>query len=330
MKKNEPFTLAITVLLGMLTSASYSAENPVKHRFFKAGWASGGPAIFDADFKPEWSLANAAELSDGWVLPDNGVVFSFSTRRNGNEPIGAKQQLFESGIVRLDGAKKEIWKYLAPDGHDNHSCQPLPDGGFLAGETAPNGMWMVEIDQHGKEQKRIKVGDSTRDAHHTFRQVRKTAEGTYLAAVMNENKSYEWDGSGKLLRTFPKGGFVAIRLPNGNTLVTAAHPAPTYGVVIEYDKNAKVVWEVTQTDIESMGVQVNMVCGLQRLPNGNTVLTSAVHGKPVGAGDAVKALEITPEKKLVWSIPGNIAKGNMGNIQILDVPGNVYNFEVLK
>lgn len=73
-----------------------------------------------------------------------------------------------------------------------------------------------------------------------------------------------------------------------------------------------------------------MVCGAQRLPNGNTVITSAIHGKPVGTGDRVKAFEVTPAKTLVWSIPGATAKGNMGNIQILDVPGDVYRFEVLK
>ncbi len=317
---NQRTFLAVsgTILAGLLVSAGSSSEAPVAHRFFKAGWASGGPAIYDARFKPEWSLENGAELSDGWVLPDNGVVFSYSIRRK------------EAGIIRLGPDKRQLWKYTAPDNHDNHSCQPLPGGGFLAGETATNGMWMVEIDRDGKEQKRVRVGDSTRDMNHTFRQVRKTAQGTYLAAVMNENKTYEWDATGALLRTFPKGAFVAIRLPNGNTLVTAAHPEAGHGAVIEYDKDAKVVWEVTQADIESMGIQVSMVCGAQRLPNGNTVITSANHGKPVGTGDMVKAFEVTPDKKLVWSIPGNTSKGNMGNIQILDVPGDVYKFEVLK
>ena len=42
------------------------------------------------------------------------------------------------------------------------------------------------------------------------------------------------------------------------------------------------------------------------------------------------AFEITREKKLVWSIPGNTSPANMGNIQLLDVPGDVYNFDVLK
>lgn len=317
MSNRTVFGWAGVVWAALAVSGAWAAE-PVKHRFFKCGWASGGPAIYGADFKAEWSLADGNELSDGWVLPDGGVVFSYSIRRK------------ESGIIRLGPDKQPLWKYTAPDGHDNHSCQPLPDGGFLAGETATNGMWMVEIDKDGKEQKRVKVGESTRDMNHTFRQVRKTAQGTYLAAIMNENKTCEWDADGKLVRTFPKGVFVAIRLPSGNTLVTAAHPAPDHGAVIEYDRDGKVVWEVTQADIEALGIQVSMVCGVQRLPNGNTVITSASHGKPVGTGDLVKAFEITPDKKLVWSIPSAVAKGNMGNIQILDVSGDATRFEVLK
>ena len=111
-----------------LARATGFATDQVTHRFFKCGWASGGPAIYDAAFKPEWSLDNGAELSDGWALPDNGVVFSYSIRRK------------EAGIVRLGPDKQPLWKYIAPDKHDNHSCQPLPGGGFLAGETATNGM----------------------------------------------------------------------------------------------------------------------------------------------------------------------------------------------
>jgi hypothetical protein len=311
----SPRFVGIAVLVASL---SLSAQEEVKHRFFKAGWASGGPAIFHDDFKEEWSLANKAELSDGWCLPDGGVVFSYSIRGK------------EAGMIRLGPDKKERWKYVAPDKHDNHSCQPLPGGGFLAGESAKDGMWMVEIDQDGKEVKRIKVGDSTKDMYHTFRQVRKTPQGTYLAAIMKENKTYEWDETGKLLRTFPRGAYVAVRLPNGNTLVTAAHATVDHGAVIEYDKDAKVVWELTKADIEQLGIKVSMVCGLHRLPNGNTVVTNVAHGTSIGTGDLVKAFEVTPEKKMVWSIPTTVAKGNMGNLQILDVKGDVYNFEVLR
>jgi hypothetical protein len=300
------------LLLACTAVVPLAAQEQVKHRFFRAGWASGGPAIYGPDFKVEWSLDNGAELTDGWVLPDGGIVFSYSQRGK------------EAGIIRLGPDRKEMWKYIAPDKHDNHACQPLPNGGFLAGETAKDGMWMVEVDKDGKEEKRIKVGNSTRDMHHTFRQVRKTAQGTYLAAVMNEDKTYEWDAQGTLLRTFPKGAFVAVRLPNGNTLVTS------HAFVIEFDKDAKVAWEMTKADIEALGIKVSMACGLHRLPNGNTVITNVKHGAPIGTGDMVKAYEVTPDKKLVWSIPSTVGKGNMGNLQILDIPGDVTRFEVLR
>lgn len=306
---------ACAILLLLLCGAA-QAEDAVKHRFLKAGWASGGPAIYDAAFHVQWSADSAAELSDGWLLGDGGLVLSYSLRGR------------EAGIIRLGPDKKELWKYTAPDRHDNHSCQPLPQGGFLAGETAKDGMWMVEIDGHGKELKRVKVGDSTRDMFHTFRQVRKTPQGTYLAAVMCENKTYEWDASGKLLRTFPKGTYVAIRLPNGHTLVTAGHVADDHGAVIEYDQDARVVWELTKADVARLGICLSMVCGAQRLPNGNTVVTNVNHGPPFGSGDMVKAFEVTPGKQMVWQIPSGVSRGNMGVLQILDVPGDVANFGV--
>ena len=253
--------------------------------------------VYDAAFHVQWSADNSAELSDAWLLGDGGLVYSFSLRGR------------EAGIVRLGPDKKQLWKYTAPGRHDNHSCQPLPHGGFLAGETAQDGMWMVEIDRNGRELTRVKVGDSTRDMFHTFRQVRKTPQGTYLAAVMCESKTYEWDASGKLLRTFPKGAYVAIRLPDGHTLVTAGHAADDHGAVIEYDRDARVVWELTKADVLRLGIRLSMVCGVQRLPNGNTVITNVNHGPPLGDGEMVKAFEVTPGKEMVWHIPAGVSRG---------------------
>ena len=289
-----------------------NGEDMVKHRFFRAGWQSGGPAIFDQNFKKEWSLAGDEVYSDGWVLPDGGIVFSYSTRGKG------------AGIIRLSPDKKELWKYVAPDKHDNHTCQPLPGGGFLAGETAKDGMWIVELSKDGKETKRTKVGNSTKDMFHTFREVRKTPEGTYLAVIHNENKTCEWDANGKLIRTFLKGSYVAMRLPNGNTLISALSS------VVEYDPTGKVAWEATKSDIESLGIKTGMLCGIQRLPNGNTVIANVERGSKSGSSDLVRAFEITRDKKLVWSVPASTDPGSMGVIQILDVPGDAYQFGVLR
>lgn len=315
--------LKVATVLTLCVSASFvhaQKSKKVTHHFLKSGWASGGPAIYNREFKETWSTSDNSETTDAWHLPDGGIVYSFCTR--GRD--------CKSGVVRLDKNKKEMWRYNCPDGNTNHSCQPLPTKGFLLGESNNNGMWLVEIDKKGKERVRIKVADSCKDKFHGFRQVRKTRKGTYLGTKMYEATGYEWDKKGKLLRTFPHALFVAIRLPNGNTLVSAAHPAPGHGIVIEYDKKGKVVWEVTEEDLNKLGVKTIMACGVQRLPNGNTVITSVKHGKQIGQGDPVKAYEITRDKKLVWSIPSSTHNKNMGNIQILDVKGDVYKLQVLK
>ena len=86
------------------------------------------------------------------------------------------------------------------------------------------------------------------------------------------------------------GLVAAIRLPDGNTLIGC-----TLGnLVIEVDKEGKEVWRVTNDDLP--GKPINDACGVQRLANGNTVVTS----HHAGAGQ-VKLLEVTRDKKLVWT-----------------------------
>ncbi|MBT3198622.1 MAG: hypothetical protein HN350_01780 [Phycisphaerales bacterium] len=311
--------LVLVGVIGLAVGADSGAEKPVTHRYLKAGWASGGPAILAADGKFEWQLKRKDELSDAWVLADGGVAYSYSRRGKA------------AGIVRLDKDKKEMWTYTAVDKRDNHSCQPLPGGGFLTGETLKSGAWMVEIDKDGKKVKEVKLDLAVRDPHHTFRHVRKTKEGTYLAAIMNQNKTYEWDAAGKVIRTFPNGHYAAVRLPNGNTLTSGKPRTAEMGGVTEYDKDGKIVWALTKADFEKLGLKIKMICGLQRLPNGNTVFSNVSHGSITKSGKDYKILEITRDKKLVWFVDDpQFKKIQMGSIQILDVKGDPTNFEVFK
>ena len=62
--------------------------------------------------------------------------------------------------------------------------------------------------------------------------------------------------------------FTAIRLDNGNTLIGCTNG----NRVIEVDGKGKIVWSV---DNEDLGEDlIKDACGVQRLPNGNTVITS--------------------------------------------------------
>ena len=108
-----------------------------------------------------------------------------------------------------------------------------------------------------------------------FRQVRKTPAGTYLVTYQRDGgPAEEYDGDGKLLRTLPCGRFVAIRLPDGNTLIACGDNHR----IIEVDATNNIVWHVEETDIP--GNQLLFVAGLQRLPNGNTVLCNWLgHGR---------------------------------------------------
>jgi hypothetical protein len=137
---------------------------------------------------------------------------------------------------------------------------------------------------------------------------RKLANGNYLAPHLFGFSVREYNPQGKIVADFQTdsthfGGkeaknwpFTAIRLKNGNTLVGC-----TYGNrVVEFDKAGKVVWELTNKDV---GGIIKDACGVQRLPNGNTVVTSyGQRGK-----DAVKLFEVTRDKKVVWTYRGHHA-----------------------
>jgi len=109
----------------------------------------------------------------------------------------------------------------------------------------------------------------------------------------------------------PNVPFTAIRLADGHTLINC-----TLGnQVIEVDAEGKTVWELSNADLP--GKPINDACGGQRLPNGNTVITShhAVQNQ-------VKLLEVTRDKKIVWTHIDNKPFG-IHHFQILDTNGKV-------
>ena len=145
---------------------------------------------------------------------------------------------------------------------------------------------------------------------------RKLANGNYLVPQLLDKVVREYTPEGKIVWEFktpeePKEAwpFTAIRLPDGNTLVNLTHS----NTVVEVDASAKIVWQLTNADLPQP--LLKDPCGAQRLPNGNTVITS------YGAGDQkVKLLEVTRDKKVVWTFERE-KKGGIHEFQILDTNG---------
>ena len=85
--------------------------------------------------------------------------------------------------------------------------------------------------------------------------------------------------------------------------------------MIEVDAKGKTVWQVSNDDLAAK--PINDACGVQRLPNGNTVITS--HHASM---NQVKLLEVTRDKQLVWTYTDSRNFG-IHHIQILDTNGKL-------
>lgn len=282
------------ILLGLLLLIG-SAK--AQHRILVGGCAYGEVAVYSADGSKEWSCAEKREVSDAWLLPNNDIAMSYKT--------GAR-------VIRPDWKSKSgfevIMDHPVKKGGEVHACQPLPDGGFLIGESFDGVSFIIELNPGFKETKRIELKDFG-GKHSSFRQIRKTQQGTYLVTQQRKNGvALEIDGNGNVVREFPDGRFVAERLPNGNTLIACgdAHR------LIEVDKDNNVVWSVGQNDLE--GITIGFVAGLQRLPNGNTLFANwGGHGGTAGPS----IIEVTPAKEVVWSSsPGKANR--ISSIRVLD------------
>lgn len=270
-----------------------------------SGISDGGPvALVAADGHIEWQYDVSGEANDAWRLDNGDIVFAYKT-----------------GARELTPDKQVVWNYDAPAGSEIHSCQPLPNG-FLLGEAHDGGTgYLRELDATGKLQKTVTIHVAGGlSAHGQFREVRKTSQGTYLVTYLDLGKAREVDDGGNVLREFPCGSFVAIRLKDGNTLVSCGDDHK----VIEVDPQGSVVWQVTQKEIA--GNQLGFAAGLQRLANGNTVICNWPGHGGVPAGQP-QAFELTRDKQVVWQLNSPALK-LVSNVEVLDpdaaIDGVVY------
>lgn len=252
-------------------------------------------AIVKADGSIEWEYPIDNETSDAWLLPSGNVIFAYA-----------------QGVREVKQDKTTVWEYPAPAGSETQSCQPLPNDLFLIGEAHDGGpSFLYEMGRDKKISKTITIQTANMGAgHDQFRQVRKTPAGTYLITYQRDGgPAEEYDGDGKLLRTLPCGRFVAIRLSDDNTLISCGDNHR----IIEVDPANKIVWDVQEKDIP--GNQLLFVAGLQRLPNGNTVVAN--WSGHVGSVTQPQVFEITRDKKVVWQVSD--AKLNLiSSINVLD------------
>jgi hypothetical protein len=272
----------------------------IQHSFLALG---GETYLLTDDNQITWKYP--ANTRDGFVLPDGHFLLAVS--KNKELPGG--------GAVELTRDGKVVWQFKGTQSEVNTVQKVDPDRYMLT--EAGNKPRILEVDREGKIVVEVPIQAQTANHHLQTRMSRKLANGNYLVPQLLDKVVREYAPDGKIVWEAhtpddPKEcwPFTAIRLENGNTLTTCTHGK----TVVEFDKDGKIVWQLSNSDLpEPLLIDP---CGAQRLPNGNTVITSYGSNKP----GAVKMLEVTPDKKLVWTYRDSKSHG-IHEFQILDTNG---------
>jgi hypothetical protein len=227
---------------------------------------------------------------------------------------------FVSGALEVTPEKKVVWEYKAREKVEVHGCQPLPDGRVMVVEGGSSRI--IEVGPDGRVVKEVKLKTTTPQTHEQFRGTRKTKDGHYLVCFKGERKVVELDGDGTVLNEIkvPGDPHEVVPLKEGHLLITCGdgHKA------LEFDRDGKIVWELNENDLP--GNPLRLMAGCTRLSNGNTVFCNYLgHGH---IGEQPQLLEVTQDKKVVWTFADHAHFNSINQLQLLDMPGDVRNGDI--
>ncbi len=291
------------------TLPSQESPSGITHSFLAFGAET---YLMGADGKVAWTYPR--NTRDGFLLPNGNVLMAVTKSKE--YPSGAAVEITRDGKVAFEiaGTQSEV-----------NTVQAVGDGRYMLVE-AGNKPRILEVDRTGKIVVEVPIQAQTKDHHLQSRMTRKLANGNYLVPQLLDKVVREYSPDGKIVweaktPAEPKESwpFTAVRLDDGNTLINCTHG----NHVIEVDQQGKIVWQLTNSDLP--GPLLKDPCGVQRLPNGNTVITSYAQG----SSGEIKLLEVTREKKVVWSYRDAKNHG-IHEFQILDTNGKPLEGRLLK
>ena len=289
------------LMTALLCTPASAAENPRAVQTGPARRVIAGDdskrtvAMIAPNGAVEWKLTNGA-IHDLHLLPNGHLLLQDGWTR----------------IIELDGNRKQVWQYNAKTGGNTdrpvevHAFERLSDSRTMIVESGP--ARILEVNQAGEIVQEIALTVQNPSVHSDTRCVRKTAAGTYLVAHERDGAVREYDSTGKVIWEYavplfgkePKGGhgpeafgnqvFSAVRLLNTNTLIGTGNGHS----VLEVTPAKNIVWKLEQHDLP--GITLAWVTQVSRLPSGNTLFVNC-HAGP----DNPQIIEVTPEKKVVWT-----------------------------
>ena len=246
-----------------------------------------------------WSTGPGWEYDDVWMLSNGNILFT-------------RMQY----VAEVTPEKKVVWRYDAPAGTEIHTAQPIGTNKvmFVLNGLPPR-LMVVNTETNAVEVDHVLPAPSLTDprsVHGQFRRARYTAQGTYLVSFLTMNQVVEYDKDFReIWRYDVKSPWAAVRLKNGNTLITNESGIAT----LEVNPQKQTVWELKPSDLPEAWRYINTQTAT-RLANGNTIICSRG-----GDGKGPQLVEVTPDKKVVWVLWDWAHFGPATAVQILDDPG---------
>jgi hypothetical protein len=276
-------------------TAAAPVDSTPGHAFVCTDYTQGKVFIVSREGKVEWEYGPATNCNDVWMLPSGNLLFNTG-----------------HGVQEVTREKKVVFEYQSQS--EIFACQRLANGNTFIGECDSGRL--LEVEPSGKVAKELRLLPTGQDGGHSFmRNARRLDNGNYLVALFGQKVVREYDPQGKVVREIPAAGgpHSVVRLPNGNTLISCGD-AKGGSKVFEVDSSGQTVWQVQGDELP--GVSLKFMAGLQRLPNGNTVMANWLGHNQFGK--APHLIEVTRDKKVVWTFADHQTMKTVSSVQLLD------------
>ncbi len=299
--------------LGGATQAAQDAVAPetlpgnglAQHDFLYAGEGKEERIFRVRGGQVVWSYTHPGkgEISDAVRMSNGNILFAH-----------------QFGVTEVTPDKKVVWDYDAPAGTEIHTAQPIGTDRVLFIQNGDPAKVIVMEKTRGMVEREfeLRVGN-LKSVHGQFRHARLTREGTLLVAHMDAGRVSEYNYNGRELWSVASPSpWGAVQLGNGNILIAGGRKA-----VREVNRKGETVWEFS-ADTDAPEYKFSNVQLATRLANGNTIINNWINqweGTVDRGNPPVQAIEVTPQKKVVWALRSWTPPADLGPatiIQLLD------------
>lgn len=280
--------------------AALPGKGLAQHDFFYAGEAKTERMLIVRDGKIVWDYTHPGkgEISDATLQPNGNILFAH-----------------QFGVTEINSQNQVVWNYDAPPKTEIHTAQAFGSNSVWFVQNGDPAKFVVMNKTSGAVEREFNLPvKNPKSVHGHFRHARLTEAGTLLVAHMDLGKAAEYDLNGKELWSMEVPGiWSATPLKNGNILVVSNQK-----FVREVNRARETVWEWTAVDAPEYKFS-NLQLAV-RLPNGNTIINNWFNQWSARLDTnnlPVQAIEVTPDKKVVWALRAWTPPADLGPATII-------------